>query len=118
MSRSNLLFLITDQQRADTVAPGGPCATPTLDALQARGASFTRCYGPNPICSPTRASLMTGLLPHAHGMVDVTHAVEPYRAELKPDLPFWSRTLQQAGYRTAYFGKWHVERSNRLEDFG
>lgn len=118
MSRPNLLFLMTDQQRADTVAPGGPCATPNLDALQARGTRFTRCYGPNPICSPTRASLMTGLLPHAHGMVDVTHAVEPYRADLKPDLPFWSRTLQQAGYRTAYFGKWHVERSNRLEDFG
>ena len=57
---------------------------------------------------------MTGLLPHSHGMVDVTHAVEPYRAELKPNLPFWSRTLQQVGYHTAYLGKWHIERTNRL----
>ena len=118
MSRPNLCFLMTDQQRADTASPGGPCHTPHLDALSAEGTSFQRCYAPSPICSPTRASLMTGLLPHAHGMVDVTHAVEPYRAELKPDLAFWSRSLQRGGYRTAYFGRWHIERSNRLEDFG
>ena len=61
---------------------------------------------------------MTGLLPHSHGMVDCTHTVEPYRADLKPGLPFWSRRLRDAGYRTGYFGKWHIERSNRLERFG
>jgi arylsulfatase A-like enzyme len=61
---------------------------------------------------------MTGLLPHTHGMVDVTHAVPAYRARLEEGLPFWTQALQQAGYRTAYFGKWHVERSNRLERFG
>ncbi len=118
MSAPNLLFLMSDQQRADTVGAASACATPHLDTLAAQGASFERCYATNPVCSPSRASLMTGLLPHAHGMVDVAHAVEPHRAGLKPDLPFWSRTLQRAGYRTAYFGKWHVERSDRLEDFG
>jgi choline-sulfatase len=118
MRRSNLLFLITDQQRADTVEPGTLCQTPHLAALATAGTRFERCYTVNPICSPTRASLMTGLLPHSHGMVDCTHAVEPYRAELKADLPFWSRTLQAAGYHTAYFGKWHIERTNRLEQFG
>ncbi|MCO6452297.1 MAG: sulfatase-like hydrolase/transferase [Caldilineales bacterium] len=114
----NLLFLITDQQRADTVSPGAPCLTPHLDALVARGIRFERCYTVNPICSPTRASLFTGLLPHSHGMVDVTHAVPTYRASLVPDLDFWPRALQEAGYHTGYYGKWHVERSNRLEDFG
>ena len=118
MRQPNLLFLMTDQQRADTLAPGSPCQLPHLAALAARGTSFARCYAPNPICSPTRASLMTGLLPHSHGMVDCTHTVEPYRAELKPGLPFWSQALQAGGYHTGYFGKWHVERSNRLEDFG
>ena len=118
MTRPNLLFLITDQQQAATIDPSTPCQTPHLDRLAAAGTRFTRCYAPNPICSPSRASLMTGLLPHSHGMVDVTHAVEPYRAELKPGLPFWSRTLQQVGYHTAYLGKWHIERSNRLENFG
>lgn len=118
MPTPNLLFLMTDQQQADTVKPGSPCQMPHLARLAEGGARFERCYAPNPICSPTRASLMTGLLPHSHGMVDVTHAVEPYRAELKPGLPFWSQALQAAGYRTGYFGKWHIERSNRLEQFG
>lgn len=118
MRRPNLLFLMSDQQRADTVDPASPCQTPHLGALASRGVSFERCYAPNPICSPSRASLMTGLLPHSHGMVDCTHTVEPYRAALKDGLPFWSRTLQDAGYATAYYGKWHIERTNRLEDFG
>ncbi|MBS1252970.1 MAG: Arylsulfatase [Anaerolineales bacterium] len=118
MGRPNLLFLITDQQRADTVEPQTACQMPNVEALAAAGTQFTRCYAPNPICSPTRASLMTGLLPHSHGMVDCTHTVEAYRAKLKPNLPFWSQTLQEAGYHTGYFGKWHIERSGRLEDFG
>ena len=118
MKQPNLLFLISDQQRADTVDPVNPCQTPNLDRLAAGGTRFTRCYAPNPICSPTRASLMTGLLPHSHGMVDVTHAVPAYRAELMAGLPFWSQDLQAAGYRTGYFGKWHIERTNRLENFG
>jgi arylsulfatase A-like enzyme len=118
VSQPNLLFLITDQQRADTVEPATLCQTPYLDRLAAGGTRFSRCYAPNPICSPTRASLMTGLLPHSHGMVDVTHAVPPYRAELQAGLPFWSQRLQNAGYQTGYFGKWHIERSNRLENFG
>jgi arylsulfatase A-like enzyme len=114
----NLLLVISDQQRADTVEPGGACLTPNLQALAARGARFDRCYAPNPICSPTRASLFTGLLPHAHGVDDVTHAVTPPRATLRDDVPFWPRELRSAGYRTGYFGKWHVERSDALDAFG
>jgi choline-sulfatase len=118
MTQPNLLFLMTDGQRADTVGPGTLCHMPNLNELATNGARFDRCYAPNPICSPTRASLMTGLLPHSHGMVDCTHTVEPYRAKLKADLPFWSQALQAAGYHTGYFGKWHIERSQRLENFG
>ena len=116
--RPNLLLVITDQQRADTVEPGGPCQTPHLQALAAAGTRFDRCYAPNPICSPTRASLFTGMLPHTHGITDVTHAVDATQADLTPGMPFWPRRLRAAGYRTGYFGKWHVERSERLQDFG
>ncbi len=114
----NLLFLITDQQRADTLAPGSICSTPNLDRLAQRGTRFESCYAPNPICAPVRASLFTGLLPHNHGMVDNPHTVESYRANLKDNLPFWPRDLEQAGYHTAYYGKWHVDRSLRLDNFG
>ncbi len=118
MTTPNLLFIITDQQQAATVEPGNPCLMPNLAQIAGRGVRFTRCYAANPICSPSRASLFTGLLPHSHGMVDVTHAVPAYRAELQPDLAMWPQTLHAAGYHTGYFGKWHVERSNRLEQFG
>lgn len=114
----NLLFLMTDQQRAETIRPDSPCLTPHLEALAGQGVTFQRCYAPNPICSPTRASIFTGLLPHSHGVTDVVHAVEPPAAELRDGLPFWTRTLAEAGYRSGYFGKWHVERSDRLERFG
>ncbi len=114
----NLLFLITDQQQAGTVAPGSPCQMPNVSRLAATGTRFERCYAPNPICAPSRASMLTGLLPHNHGMVDNPHTVEAYRANLKDDLPFWTVDLQKAGYHTGYFGKWHVDRSLHLKNFG
>ena len=118
MNRPNLLFLMTDQQRADTIEPHTVCHTPNLDKLASEGVQFTRCYTVNPICSPARASLMSGILPHNHGMVDAYHSVPSYRASFDTSLPLWPQMLQRAGYDTAYFGKWHVERSDRLENFG
>lgn len=118
MTQPNLLFLITDQQAANTVDPASPCQMPHLERLMNRGTRFNRCYTVNPICSPTRASLLTGVLPHSHGMVDCTHAVPEYRARFQTDLPVWPQALQAAGYHTGYFGKWHIERTNRLENFG
>jgi len=118
MKQPNLLFLMTDQQRADTTTAESDCYMPNLQRLAAEGSRFNRCYTVNPICSPSRASLMTGVLPHTHGMVDCTHAVPAYRAQYDHSLPVWPRLLHQAGYYTGYFGKWHVDRSNRLETFG
>ena len=118
MKRPNVLFLITDQQQAATIDSASPCQTPNLDRLCAEGVRFRRAYTVNAICSPTRASIYTGMLPHTHGMVDCTHTVEDYRARFRTGLTLWSQQLEQVGYRTAHFGKWHVERSNRLEEFG
>ncbi|UYM05572.1 sulfatase-like hydrolase/transferase [Solicola gregarius] len=117
-AQPNVLVVMSDQQQAATVDPAGPCRTPHLDRLAARGVRFERCYTPSPVCSPARASFMTGLLPHRHGMVDVEHAVPAYRADLVADLPMWSRTLREAGYHTGYYGKWHVERTYDMDAFG
>lgn len=109
---------MTDQQRAETVEPSAPCRTPNVDRIAAEGTRFDRCYAPNPICSPSRASLYTGHLPHSHGMTNVTHGIEPYGARFRADLETWSERLSDAGYRLGHFGKWHVERSGDLERFG
>lgn len=115
--KPNIVFLITDQQRYDTVF-GSECATPNLDRLAREGVSFNRAHSVNPICSPTRASIMTGKLPHNHGMVDCTHTVEPFRAQFDASAETFPGTLHDAGYSLAYYGKWHVERSGDLSKFG
>lgn len=114
----NILFLMADQLRSDVLRPENPCIAPNLKALAARGVSFERAYTPNAVCSPARASLMTGLLPHNHGVLEVTHCVDDDQCCLRTDRPHWAQRLQSAGYRTGYFGKWHVERTHELERFG
>lgn len=115
--RPNLLFLMTDQMQGAVLDPEHVCQTPNFRKLQARGVRFTRAYTPNAICSPARASLMTGLLPHNHNVWTVTHTVRDDRAVLR-DAPHWAEWLDRAGYRTGYFGKWHIERSYDLARFG
>ena len=61
---------------------------------------------------------MTGLLPHNHGVLYVVHTVDDDQAVLRTQHPHWAERLTEAGYRTGYFGKWHVERSNELAQFG
>ena len=61
MSSPNILFFMTDQMQARVLEPDNPCRTPNLDRLAARGVRFRRAYTPNAVCSPARASLMTGL---------------------------------------------------------
>lgn len=117
-ARPNVLLLMADQQRGDTLDPGSACQTPNLDRLTRSGVRFARAHTTNAVCSPSRASLFTGLYPSRHGMVDCTHSVPPDRADLRPGLPFWSQRLHEAGYTGAYFGKWHVERSGDLGRYG
>lgn len=117
-SQPNILFLMTDQMQGQTLRPDHPCITPNLDKLASRGVRFDRAYTPNAVCSPARTSLMTGLLPHNHGVLMVTHTTDDDQSALRTEYPHWAQHLQAAGYYTGYFGKWHVERSNKLEDFG
>jgi len=109
---------MTDQMQGRVLDPDHPCKTPNLDRLASRGVRFTRAYTPNAVCSPARASLMTGLLPHNHGVVSVTHTVDNDQGCLRTDKPHWAQELVKSGYRTGYFGKWHVERSFDLRKYG
>ncbi len=117
-TRPNVLILMTDQMQGRVLDPEHPCRTPHLDRLAARGVRFPRAYTPNAICSPARASLMTGLLPHSHGVTTVNHCTHDYECTLQEDKPHWAQRLQAAGYRTGLFGKWHVERTDELERYG
>lgn len=115
----NILFVMTDHTNAQALAPGGPCRTPCLDALAGEGIRFGRCYTTNAICSPARASLMTSLYPSAHGMWDCTHTQRPEWVDVPASrFTYFSALLARAGYRNGYFGKWHVEQSRKLHDFG
>jgi len=107
-----------DQLQAEVLRPESQCITPNFDALVKNGMLFERAYTPNAICSPARASLMTGLLPHNHGVLCVTHNVDDDQAVLREEKPHWAQYLVNSGYRTGYFGKWHVERSCDLSKFG
>lgn len=115
----NILFLMTDHTNREALAPDSPCLTPNLNRIAARGTRFSRCYTTNAICSPARASLMTGLYPSTHGMWDCTHTQRKEWVDVPASrFTYFSQRLAEAGYHNGYFGKWHVEQSNKLENFG
>lgn len=113
MSQSppNILLILTDQQRADTLACYATetrCRTPHLDALAAQSVVFRNAYTVCAVCSPARASLQTGVYPHTHGVETNIYERGCLVHEL-PDSPaLLSRRLQQAGYSIGYTGKWHL----------
>lgn len=101
--RPNILFICTDQQRADSLGCTGAhwAVTPHLDALASEGALFTHCYVQNPICSPSRASLFTGKYVSSHGL----HA---NGVPLPASQKLFTRTLADAGYDCGMIGKQHL----------
>ncbi|MFV0257128.1 MAG: sulfatase [Acidimicrobiales bacterium] len=103
-SQPNVLFIITDQQRADHAGyMGNPVVrTPHLDGLAARGTVFDNAWVNNPVCMPNRSTIVTGRMPTAHGVVFNDRSLE------------WGanthiRTFRDAGYRTALIGKSHLQ---------
>ncbi|MFC7214318.1 sulfatase-like hydrolase/transferase [Saliphagus sp. GCM10025334] len=115
----NVLFVLTDQERYDCTAPDGPpVETPTFDRLSSEGVRFTHAVTPISICTSARASLLTGLFPHAHGMLNNSHEADAIQPNLPPELPTFSELLAQSGYDLTYTGKWHVGRDQTPEDFG
>ncbi|WP_051389125.1 sulfatase-like hydrolase/transferase [Arthrobacter sp. 35W] len=119
-ARQNILFLMTDQQRIDTLGCYGNTAghTPHLDALAARGTTFDRAYTPTAICTPARASLLTGLQPFEHGLLANYEWNSGHREELPDGVPTFSGALAGQGYRLGHVGKWHVGRHRGPDFYG
>ena len=106
MPQPNILLFIMDGLQGRLLQPDHICKTPNFDRVAAMGTRFSNAYTPSPTCSPARASLMTGLLPHNHGVLYVEHTVDEDQCVLR-DSPHWAQHLQQAGFHNGYFGKWH-----------
>jgi len=106
----NILFIFTDQQKLPAVGCYGdtPCQTPNIDQLAARGTRFHTAYTACPVCTPSRATIMTGLYPHAHGMCCNVEDLGCSVHEIVDRPQLLSRRLQALGYRCGYTGKWHL----------
>ncbi|MDH3683766.1 MAG: sulfatase-like hydrolase/transferase, partial [Acidimicrobiia bacterium] len=100
----NVLFIITDQQRADHTGFSGNAVvrTPAVDALAARGTVFDNTWVSNPVCMPNRSTIMTGRMPTAHGVIFNDRSLD-WNANT------FVRVLRAAGYRTALIGKSHLQ---------
>ncbi len=100
----NIVFILTDDHRYDAMGflkPQPFLATPNLDRLARGGVHLPNAFVTTALCSPSRASILTGLHAHRHRVVDNNNPVPG-------DLVFFGQYLQQAGYSTAMIGKWHM----------
>lgn len=102
--RLNVVYVIADQhQAACTGYEGHPQAiTPNMNRMAASGVRFTRAYTQNPICTPSRTSILSGQYCHNHGYYGLNGPVPPY------NLPSFFSHFRGHGYRTAAFGKVHT----------
>ena len=105
--RPNVLFILTDDQRADAIGLGGAkhLKTPHMDRLGQEGVYFKNTFCTTSLCSPSRASILSGVYAHTHGVMD---NFTEYPASFRS----FPMALQSAGYDTAYFGKWHMGENN------
>ncbi|MFN0100589.1 MAG: sulfatase-like hydrolase/transferase [Bryobacteraceae bacterium] len=103
--RPNIVFILVDDLRFDELGcTGHPFArTPNADRLAREGALFANAFAATPLCSPSRASFLTGQYAHKHGIVDNTD-----RSARSHALVTWPRLLHDNGYETAFLGKWHM----------
>lgn len=100
----NVVFILTDDHRYDFMGFTGKLPwlrTPNMDRLYQQGAWFKNAFVTTSLCSPSRASILTGAYSHVHTIVDNV-APEP------PNLIYFPQYLQKAGYQTGFFGKWHM----------
>ena len=98
----NIIFILTDDQRFDELGFINPVLdTPNMDQLAAQGVHFQNTFVTTALCSPSRATILTGQYMHSHGVVDNNQPA-------KEGTVYFPSYLQQAGYETAFIGKWHM----------
>ena len=101
--RPNVIWVLADQLRAQALSCNGETniCTPNIDQLAMRGVNFTAAVSGYPLCCPYRGSMLTGLYPN--------HCTPGHDKGLPPEQKTIAHVLHDAGYHTAYFGKWHLD---------
>ncbi|MBB6462631.1 sulfatase family protein [Flammeovirga kamogawensis] len=104
----NVLVIMCDQLNYKALSCyGGPVPTPNIDRIAKEGVKFNRAYSATPFCSPSRASIVTGLYPHQHGVVHNLGSKQEDGININDETT--GKLLNQEGYATHQYGKWHVE---------
>ncbi len=103
--RPNIVFILVDDLRWDELGCAGHpfVKTPNIDRIAAEGARFRNAFMTTPLCSPSRASFLTGQYAHTHGITDNVN-----RSAASHQLVTFPLLLQRSGYETAFIGKWHM----------
>jgi arylsulfatase A-like enzyme len=103
--RPNIVVVVVDDLRWDELSCAGhqTVHTPNVDRIANEGIRFRNAFATTPLCSPSRASILTGQYAHRHGIIDNTN-----RSELSHQLVTFPRLLHDSGYETAFIGKWHM----------
>jgi len=110
--RPNVIVVYTDDQGSVDMGAYGAAdlTTPNMDALAAKGIRFTQFYAPAPVCSPSRAGLMTGRYPVRAGVPGNVGSIKDH-AGMPTEQVTMAETFRAAGYATAHIGKWHLGHS-------
>ncbi|MFD6178941.1 MULTISPECIES: sulfatase family protein [unclassified Isoptericola] len=101
--RPNIVLVLTDDHAAHAIGAYGSVVntTPHIDAIAERGVRLDRCYVTNSLCTPSRASILTGTYSHVNGVTTLSTPIDASQ-------PTFVSQLREAGYRTAVVGKWHM----------